>query len=50
MKHPAHAHHFDGAKDQEVIVQIIGYGPSSTTFIRRTMVLRVLRARADSSG
>jgi hypothetical protein len=34
MKHPAGAHHFDGAKDEEVIVQIIGYGPSSTTQIR----------------
>jgi quercetin dioxygenase-like cupin family protein len=27
MKHPAGAPHFDGAKDQEVIVQIIGRGP-----------------------
>ena len=31
MKHPAGAHHFDGAKDEEVIVQIIGEGPSETT-------------------
>jgi len=31
MKHPAKAVHFDGAKDSEVIVQIVGYGPSSTT-------------------
>ncbi len=30
MKHPAGAHHFDGAKDEEVIVQIVGYGPSDT--------------------
>jgi quercetin dioxygenase-like cupin family protein len=34
MKHPAGAHHFDGAKDEEVIVQIIGYGPNATTFLR----------------
>jgi hypothetical protein len=31
MKHPSKAVHFDGAKDEEVIVQIIGYGPSKTT-------------------
>jgi mannose-6-phosphate isomerase-like protein (cupin superfamily) len=31
MVHPARAHHFDGAKDEEVIVQIVGLGPSSTT-------------------
>jgi quercetin dioxygenase-like cupin family protein len=34
MKHPAGAHHFDGAKDEEVIVQIVGYGPSETTRLR----------------
>lgn len=31
MKHPAKAVHFDGAKDEEVIVQIVGIGPSRTT-------------------
>jgi len=31
MKHPAGAIHYDGAKDEEVIVQIAGYGPSGTT-------------------
>ena len=31
MKHPGKAVHFDGAKDEEVIVQIIGIGPSRTT-------------------
>jgi quercetin dioxygenase-like cupin family protein len=31
MKHPAGAVHFDGAKDEEVMVQITGMGPSSTT-------------------
>lgn len=31
MIHPAGAAHFDGAKDQEVIVQITGMGPVTTT-------------------
>jgi quercetin dioxygenase-like cupin family protein len=30
MLHPAGFHHWDGAKDEEVIVQIIGMGPVST--------------------
>ena len=30
MLHPAGMHHYDGAKDQEVIVQIIGMGPVQT--------------------
>jgi quercetin dioxygenase-like cupin family protein len=34
MKHPAGANHFDGAKDEEVILQIVGVGPSSTTRVR----------------
>jgi hypothetical protein len=34
MKHPAGGHHFDGAKDEEVILQIIGMGPSGTTRLR----------------
>lgn len=33
MKHPANGHHFDGAKDEEVVVQIVGYGPSGTTLV-----------------
>jgi quercetin dioxygenase-like cupin family protein len=33
MKHPAKGHHYDGAKDEEVVLQIIGYGPGGTTFI-----------------
>ncbi len=33
MKHPALGHHFDGAKDEEVILQLIGYGPGGTTMI-----------------
>jgi hypothetical protein len=31
MLHPAGLHHYDGAKDEEVIVQIIGMGPVTTT-------------------
>ena len=30
MFHPAGLHHYDGAKDEEVIVQIIGVGPVKT--------------------
>ena len=33
MFHPANGHHYDGAKDEEVIVQIIGMGPVTTTQI-----------------
>lgn len=33
MLHPAKAHHFDGAKDEEVVVQIVGIGPSTTTVV-----------------
>ena len=36
MKHPMGAHHFDGAKDEEVIVQLMGMGPSTTTKIDPT--------------
>ena len=31
MKHPSGAHHFDGAKSEEVILQIVGIGPTGTT-------------------
>jgi quercetin dioxygenase-like cupin family protein len=33
MMHPAKAHHYDGAKDEEVVVQIIGIGPSGTNLV-----------------
>ena len=33
-KHPAKEAHFDGAKEEEVIVQIAGVGPSATTFFK----------------
>jgi quercetin dioxygenase-like cupin family protein len=32
MKHPAGAVHYDGAKDEEVILQLIGIGPGGTTY------------------
>jgi uncharacterized RmlC-like cupin family protein len=31
MKHPGGTHHFDGAKGEGVILQLMGEGPSSTT-------------------
>ena len=34
MLHPAGEVHFDGAKEEEVIVQIVGYGPTSTVRLR----------------
>jgi quercetin dioxygenase-like cupin family protein len=34
MLHPGGEVHFDGAKDEEVILQLIGYGPSSTTHVK----------------
>jgi len=34
MKQPAGSHHFDGAKGEEVVIQIVGYGPSGTSFVR----------------
>jgi len=33
MKHPAMAVHYDGAKDEEVIVEIKGIGPAKTVFL-----------------
>jgi quercetin dioxygenase-like cupin family protein len=34
MKHPAGAQHYDGAKDEEVILQIVGMGVAGTTFVK----------------
>ena len=34
MKHPSNAHHFDGSKGEEVILQLMGTGPSATTRLR----------------
>jgi quercetin dioxygenase-like cupin family protein len=34
MKHPAGVRHYDGAKTEEVILQLVGMGPSQTTKVR----------------
>ncbi len=34
MKHPSREVHYDGAKDEEVILQIAGMGPSGTVFLK----------------
>ncbi|MEX1033686.1 MAG: cupin domain-containing protein [Cellvibrionaceae bacterium] len=36
MKHPAGAVHFDGAKDEAVVVEIRGMGPVKTTSVARS--------------
>jgi quercetin dioxygenase-like cupin family protein len=33
IKHPAGEWHWDGAKDEEVVLQVAGYGPSSTELL-----------------
>jgi len=33
VKHPAGGHHFDGAKADETIVQIVGMGPVKTVYV-----------------
>jgi len=32
--HPANGHHFDGTKDEEVVVQIVGMGPVTSTQLK----------------
>jgi hypothetical protein len=39
MKHPAGTRHFDGAKEEEVILQLMGMGPSSTTRVQPNLGL-----------
>ena len=39
MKHPAKTAHFDGAKGEEVIIQLMGMGPSKTTRVDTTKPL-----------
>ena len=34
MKHPAGTYHYDGAKGEEVILQLMGMGPSTTTRLK----------------
>jgi hypothetical protein len=33
MFHPARAVHWDAAKDEEVIIQVVGMGPVGTTLV-----------------
>lgn len=33
MRHPAGGHHYDGAKEEDVIVMISGYGPSKNNVL-----------------
>ena len=33
MRHPAGGHHYDGGLDEEAVVAISGYGPTSATVI-----------------
>ena len=33
MRHPGGGHHYDGAREEEVIVEISGYGPSKNILI-----------------
>jgi quercetin dioxygenase-like cupin family protein len=35
VKHPAGARHWDGAKDEEVVLQIIGEGPVTTDLVNK---------------
>jgi quercetin dioxygenase-like cupin family protein len=35
VKHPAGATHWDGAKDEEVVLQIIGQGPVTTDLVNK---------------
>jgi quercetin dioxygenase-like cupin family protein len=35
VKHPAGAVHWDGAKDEEVVLQVVGYGPLVTELISK---------------
>jgi hypothetical protein len=35
VKHPAGAVHWDGAKDEEVVLQIVGEGPVTTDLVKK---------------
>jgi hypothetical protein len=41
MKHPARGAHFDGSKDGEVIVQVMGTGPSGLTSVHPEMGISI---------
>jgi hypothetical protein len=35
VKHPSGAPHWDGAKDEEVVLQIVGEGPVTTDLVKK---------------
>jgi quercetin dioxygenase-like cupin family protein len=43
MMHPGGERHFDGAKDEDVVLQIIGYGPSETTRLSKDVYTRSIK-------
>ena len=43
MMHPAGERHFDGAKEDDVILQLIGYGPSETTRLSTQIYARSIK-------
>jgi hypothetical protein len=48
--HPAYGHHYDGAKDEEVIVQIMGMGPVTTTNLESGLGSGRQGGRGNSTG
>lgn len=43
MMHPAGERHFDGAREEDVILQLIGYGPSQTTRLSNVPYARSIK-------
>jgi quercetin dioxygenase-like cupin family protein len=43
MMHPAGERHYDGAKEEDVILQLIGYGPSETTRLSKDIYARSIK-------
>jgi hypothetical protein len=47
MKHPAGGAHFDGSKDAEVSVQVVGNGPSGLTSVHPEMGMSIKYEESD---
>jgi quercetin dioxygenase-like cupin family protein len=43
MLHPAGERHFDGAKEEDVVLQITGYGPSETIRLGKENYVRMMK-------
>lgn len=43
MLHPGGERHFDGARDEDVVLQIVGIGPSQTTRLSRDVYVQTLK-------